>query len=35
MDTTAKIKVISIMPGSDGQSQLNFGADYADERNKE
>lgn len=32
---TAKIKLNSKSESSDGQVQLNFGADYADERNKE
>lgn len=32
---TAKIKLTSKGESSDGQVQLNFGADYADDRNKE
>ena len=35
MNTTAKIKVTSKTPNTDGQTNLNFGADYSDDRNKE
>jgi len=35
MNTTAKIKVTVKNPVSDGQTSLTFGADYADDRNKE
>jgi hypothetical protein len=35
MNTTAKIKVTGKTPVTDGQTILNFGADYADDRNKE
>lgn len=35
MSVTAKVKVYQNTPGGDGQTSLNFVADYADERNKE
>ena len=35
MSITAKIKVTGKTPHPDGQTSLNFGADYSDDRNKE
>lgn len=35
MAITAKAKVTSKTPNTDGQTNLNFGADYSDDRNKE
>lgn len=35
MDITAKVKLNSKIPTNDNQTNLSFGADYADGRNKE
>lgn len=35
MNITAKAKVTSKTPNTEGQMNLNFGADYSDDRNKE
>jgi len=35
MKTTAKIKLTGKTPVTDGQTNLNFMPDYADDRNKE